>query len=396
MPVLNRIAAFHADMTEWRHDLHAHPELALQETRTSGVVQAKLKEFGVDEVITGLARTGVVGVIRGRGARSGPGGPAIGLRADMDALPIEEATGLAYASKTPGLMHACGHDGHTTMLLGAARYLAETRNFDGTVYVIFQPAEENLAGGEIMVKEGLFERCPMQQVFGMHNWPTVPAGTFTCREGPMMAAVANIDITVTGKGGHGAHPDHGIDPIVVSAQIISAFQSIVARNVDPTESGVVTIGHINGGHIYNVIPETVQMQGTARWFKPEVGDKLEAGVRRLATGIAASFGATAEVVFARTYPATVNDPDATHMARNAARAVAGEARVVPMANPTMGGEDFAFMLNAKQGNYIMLGGARSGANPMVHHPAYDFNDEILPVGASYWATLAEQLLPRAD
>ena len=394
MPVLNRIAEFHADMTEWRHDLHAHPELALQEVRTSGVVQAKLREFGVDEIITGLARTGVVGVIHGRGPHSAPGGRAIGLRADMDALPIEEATGLPWASRTEGLMHACGHDGHTTMLLGAARYLAETRNFDGTVYVIFQPAEENLAGGEIMVKEGLFERCPMDKVFGMHNWPTVPAGTFVWHEGPMMAAVANITITVTGKGAHGAHPDHGIDPIVIAAQIITALQTIVARTVDPTESGVVTIGHIAGGHTYNVIPESVLMRGTARWFRPEVGDLLEGGVRRLATGIAESFGARAEVVFERAYPPTVNDPEATQLAVRAARAVAGEARVQPMRNPTMGGEDFSFMLNAKQGNYLMLGGGRGGQDFLVHHPRYDFNDEILPVGASYWATLAEQLLPR--
>ena len=394
MPVVNRIADFHTEMTEWRHDLHAHPELALQELRTSAIVQEKLTSFGVDEIITGLARTGVVGVIRGRGPNSVPGGRAIGLRADMDALPILEETGLPYASKNPGVMHACGHDGHTTMLLGAAKYLAETRNFDGTVFVIFQPAEENLAGGEIMVKEGLFERCPMSQVFGMHNWPLTPAGTFLWRNGPTMAAVANIEITITGKGGHGAHPEHGIDPIVVAAQIVSAFQSIVARNIEATESGVVTIGHIAGGHTYNVIPETVHMKGTARYFTPEVGDKLELGIRRLATGIAASFGASAEVSFHRAYPATVNDPDATILARNAAIAVAGEARVRHMDKPTMGGEDFAFMLNAKQGSYLMLGGGRNGNDFMVHHPRYDFNDEILPVGASYWATLAEQLLPR--
>ena len=321
----------------------------------------------MDEVITGLARTGVVGVIRGRGARSGPGGPAIGLRADMDALPIEEATGLPYASKTPGLMHACGHDGHTTMLLGAARYLAETRNFDGTVYVIFQPAEENLAGGEIMVKEGLFERCPMQQVFGMHNWPGMPAGTFTCREGPIMAAVANIDITITGKGAHGALPHQGIDPIVVAAQIVSAFQSIVARTVDPIESGVVTIGHINGGHTYNVIPETVQMKGTARWFMPAVGDLLETGVRRLATGIADSFGATAEVVFARTYPATVNDPDATRMALTAARAVAGEARVVADAEPDHGRRGFRLHAERETGQLHHAGRGPQRADP--HGPS---------------------------
>ncbi len=390
MPIINRIADFHEDMTAWRRDLHAHPELALQEVRTSGVVLQKLREFGVDEIITGLARTGVVGVIRGRGE----GNRAIGLRADMDALPIEEATGLPHASTNPGVMHACGHDGHTTMLLGAARYLAETRHFDGTVYVIFQPAEENLGGGRIMVEEGLFERCPMQLVFGMHNWPSVPAGKFVWREGPIMAAVANIEITVTGKGSHGAHPDHGIDPIVIAAQIVGALQTIVARRIDPTESGVVTIGHIAGGQTYNVIPETVRMLGTARWFKPEVGDKLEAGVRRLAAGIAESFGAHAEVVFDRAYPATVNEAEATRMTVEAARAVAGEQRVAPMRNPTMGGEDFAFMLNAKQGSYIMLGGGRGRDEPMVHHPRYDFNDDILPVGASYWATLAEQLLPR--
>jgi hippurate hydrolase len=377
-------------MTEWRQDLHAHPELALQETRTSGVVQAKLREFGVDEIITGLARTGVVGVIRGNGSSD----RAIGLRADMDALPIVEETGVPHASQHPGVMHACGHDGHTTMLLGAAKYLAETRNFDGTVYCIFQPAEENLAGGDIMVKEGLFERCPVEMVFGMHNWPQMPAGTFAWRGGPIMAAVANIEITITGKGAHGAMPHFGIDPIVIASHIVTSLQSIVARNVEPLESGVVTIGHINGGHTYNVIPETVRMLGTARWFDPRVGDQLENGVRRLATGIAESFGATADVVFSRDYPATVNDPDATVLARRAATTVAGEARVVHMAKPTMGGEDFSFMLNAKQGSYIMLGGGRGKGDAMVHHPRYDFNDEILPVGASYWATLAEQLLAR--
>jgi amidohydrolase len=391
MPIIHRIAAFHADMTAWRHDLHAHPELALQETRTSAAVQQKLREFGVDEVITGLARTGVVGVIRGRGNSD----RAIGLRADMDALPILEETNLPHASRNQGVMHACGHDGHTTMLLGAARYLAETRNFDGTVYVIFQPAEENLAGGPIMEQEGLFERCPMEMVFGMHNWPQLPAGTFAWREGPIMAAVANIEITITGKGTHGAQPHFGIDPIVIASQIVGALQTIVARTVDPQDGGVVTIGHIAGGHTYNVIPETVHMKGTARWFRPAVGDQLEDGVRRLATGIAASFGARAEVVFDRAYPATVNDPDATTLTRKAATAVAGEARVQPMRNPTMGGEDFSFMLNAKQGSYIMLGAGRGKDDAMVHHPAYDFNDEILPVGASYWATLVEQLLPTA-
>ncbi len=389
MPVINRIAEYQAEMAAWRQDLHAHPELALQEVRTSQVVQAKLQEFGVDEIITGMARTGVVGVIKGRGE-----GGSIGLRADMDALPIQEETGLPYASRNHGVMHACGHDGHTAMLLGAAKYLAETRNFDGIVYVIFQPAEENLAGGEIMVKEGLFTRCPMDMVFGLHNWPNVPEGVFQWREGPTMAAVANIEITITGKGAHAAHPDRGIDPIVVAAQIVSALQTVVSRSIDPTEGGVVTIGHISGGHIYNVIPETVRMLGTARWFNEAVGDQLEAGVRRLVTGIAESFGARANVSFARAFPATINDAAATQLTLDAARAVAGEARVQPMPKPTMGGEDFAFMLNEKQGSYIMLGGGRGADDNNLHHPKYDFNDEILSVGASYWATLTEQLLPR--
>jgi len=391
MPIINRIAEFHAEMTEWRHDLHAHPELGFQETRTSSVVQQKLREFGVDEIITGLARTGVVGVIRGQGSSD----RAIGLRADMDALPILEDTGLPYASQNPGIMHACGHDGHTTMLLGAAKYLSETRNFDGTVYVVFQPAEESLDGADLMVKDGLFERCPMQQVFGMHNWPLVPAGVFAWRTGPIMAAVANVAIDITGKGTHGAQPQFGIDPIVIASQIVTAIQTLVSRNIDPLKGGVLSIGHINAGNAFNVIPESVHMKGTARWFHPEVGDQLEQGLRRLATGIADSFGARAEVMFRRSPPATINDPDATELTLHAARAVAGEARVQPMPSPTMGGEDFAYMLNAKQGSYIMLGAGRGPDDPMVHHPAYDFNDAILPVGASYWATLAEQLLPRA-
>ncbi len=393
MPVINRIAAFHDEMTAWRRDLHQHPELALQEHRTSRVVQDLLRGFGVDEVHAGLAGTGVVGVIRGSAPGDGPA-DAIGLRADMDALPIEEETGAAYASQTPGVMHACGHDGHTAMLLGAAKYLAETRSFAGTVHVIFQPAEENGGGGGIMVREGLFERFPMRQVFGMHNWPALPEGVFAWRDGPVMAAVADIEITVTGRGAHGAQPHMGVDPVVVSAAIVQALQSIVSRTVEPVEAGVVTIGSIQGGHIYNVIPETVRMLGTARWFSPVVGDLLEAGVRRLAEGIAAGFGAAADVVFRRTYPATVNDSAAMALARHAAVTVQGEDAVRHMDKPTMGGEDFSFMLNAKQGAYIMLGARRGPEDAMVHHPRYDFNDAILPVGASYWATLAEELLPR--
>ncbi len=388
MPVHNRIAEFHEDMTAWRHDLHRHPELALQERRTSAVVQEKLRAFGCDEVHAGIAGTGVVGVIRGRGTS----GRAIGLRADMDALPIAEQTGKEYASETPGVMHACGHDGHTAMLLGAARYLAETRRFDGTVFVIFQPAEEKHGGGRIMVEEGLFDRFPMDQVFGMHNWPSLPAGTFAWREGPTMAAVASIDVTVTGRGAHGAHPENGVDPVVVAAAIVTALQSIVSRSLRGTDAAIVTIGSIQGGAAHNVIPETVTMMGTARWFDPAVGDTLEEKVVRLCTGIAESFGAKAEVAFDRMYPATVNEPEATGMARRAALSVAGEARVRHMDVPTLGGEDFAFMLNRKQGSYIMLGGNMGPDTAMPHHPRYDFNDAILPVGASWYATLAEQLL----
>ncbi len=391
MPIINRIADYHTDMAAWRQDFHQHPELALEEHRTSEVIQQKLKEFGVDEVVAGMARTGVVGVIRGQEP-----GPAIGLRADIDALPINEATGLPYASSNPGVMHACGHDGHTTMLLGAARYLAETRNFAGTVYVIFQPAEELHGGGEIMVREGLFERFPMERVFGLHNWPKESAGTFLWRVGPTMAAVANITIKVHGKGAHGAQPHDGIDPIVVSGAIVSALQSIVARNVEPTETAVVTIGEIQGGNAFNVIPADVTMRGTARWFTPAVGDLLEAAVTRVVRSTAEAYGASAEVIFARTYPALINDEAETTMAKAAAGSVVGESRVMPMLQPTMGGEDFSFMLNAKRGNYIMLGTGRTDNDPQVHHPRYDFNDDILPVGASYWATLAEQLLPRAS
>ncbi len=394
MPIINRIAAYADDLTAWRRDFHEHPELGFEEVRTSGIVAEKLRAFGVDEVVTGIAKTGVIGVIRGKAGGKG-NGRAIGLRADMDALPIHEETGLPHASKTPGKMHACGHDGHTTMLLGAARYLAETRNFDGTVYVIFQPAEEGLAGGRAMVEEGLFTRYEMERVFGMHNWPGIPEGVFAWRDGPVMAAAAQIDICITGRGVHGAQPHNGNDPIVIASQIVTALQTIVARRVDPGQSAVLTIGQIVSGDTYNVIPQQARMKGTARWFHPKVGDQLEQGVLRLVRGIAESFGASVEVEFRRTYPATVNDPDATTLARHAAEAVAGAGAVRHMDQPTMGSEDFSFMLNEKAGSYIMLGGGRGRENePMVHHPAYDFNDSLLPIGASYWATLVEQQLAK--
>ena len=390
MPIVNRIAEFHPEMTEWRRDFHQHPELGFEEVRTSGIVAAKLAEFGCDEVITGIAKTGVVGVIRG----NGNSGRAIGFRADMDALPIEEATGKPYSSQVPGKMHACGHDGHTTMLLGAAKYLAETRNFDGTVYLIFQPAEENLAGAEVMVKEGLFDRFPMDSVFGMHNWPGAPAGVFLHAPGPVMAAVANLEATITGRGAHGAMPHNGIDPIVIASHIVTALQSVVARNVNPLESGVITIAHIEGGHTFNVIPESVRMRGTARWFLPEVGDLLERKFKEIVTGVGTAMGATVECSFFRAYPATVNEAQSTAIAAKAAATVVGEARSRPLPQPTMGGEDFSFMLNEKPGAYLFLGGGRGEGDAMVHHPRYDFNDEILPIGASWFATLAEQVMPR--
>ncbi len=390
MPIVNRIAEFHPEMTEWRRDFHQHPELGFEEVRTSAIVAAKLHDFGCDEVITGIAKTGVVGVIRGNGSST----RAIGFRADMDALPITEATGKAYASQTPGLMHACGHDGHTTMLLGAAKYLAETRNFDGTIYLIFQPAEENLAGGEVMVKEGLFQRFPMDRIFGMHNWPGAPAGVFLHAPGPVMAAVANLEATITGRGAHGAMPHDGVDPILVAAHIVTALQSVVARNVNPLESGVLTIGHIAGGHTFNVIPETVSLLGTARWFLPEVGDLLEAKFIEIVTGVATAFGAKAECSFTRAYPATVNEPESTAIAARAAAAVVGEARARTLPQPTMGGEDFSFMLNECPGAYLFLGSGTGEGDAMVHHPKYDFNDEILPIGASWFARLAEQELSR--
>jgi amidohydrolase len=389
MPIINSIAALHPEMTAWRQDLHAHPELSMQEVRTSGIVRAKLAEFGVDEIITGMATHGVVGVIR-----AGTSQRAIGLRADMDALPIREETGLPHASRNAGVMHACGHDGHTAMLLGAAKYLADTRNFDGTAYLIFQPAEEFHGGADRMVKDGLFDRCPMDKVFGLHNWPDGKAGTFFWRIGPVMAAVGFFDIVITGLGSHGASPHQGIDPIVVSAHIIGALQTIVSRSIEPIEGGVVSIGSIAGGEAHNILPERVVMKGTARWYRPEVGDQIETGLLRLVKGIADSFGATADVRFFRHAPATVNDAEATALALEAAKVVAGTEDVREMRAPTMGGEDFAYMLNAKQGAYLMLGGSRSQNDPLLHHPRYDFNDEILPIGASWWATLVERQLAK--
>ncbi|MEI8394935.1 MAG: M20 aminoacylase family protein [Rhodospirillaceae bacterium] len=388
MPVFNRIAACRDDMTAWRHHLHAHPETAFDEVATSDFVAELLESFGV-EVHRGLAKTGVVGVLRqGTSART------IGLRADMDALPMPEQNRFAHASRHPGRMHACGHDGHTAMLLGAARYLAETRNFDGTVHLIFQPAEEGAAGGKAMIDDGLFERFPCDSVFGLHNWPQLPAGTFGVRAGPIMAAADHFDIKVTGKGAHGAMPHHGVDPVLVAAHIVTAAQALVSRTTDPVDTAVVSFTVIHGGSAFNVIPDEVVMSGTVRSFKPETRAALEDGLARVATNVAAAFGASARVDYVRCYPATVNATREADFAAEVAARVVGAERVNRRPDPSMGAEDFAFMLERRPGCYVWLGQGGGPDSCMVHNPHYDFNDEILAIGASYWAMLAESALPR--
>jgi hippurate hydrolase len=389
MPIINRIAEFHADMTAWRRDLHAHPETAFEERRTSDFVAGKLAGFGL-EVHRGLAGTGVVGTLKG----SVPGTRAIALRADMDALHIHEENSFAHKSVNQGKMHACGHDGHTTMLLGAARYLAETRNFAGTVHFIFQPAEENEGGGRVMVADGLFEKFPVESVYGMHNWPHLPVGYFAVRPGPMMASYDIFEITVVGKGSHGAMPHQGVDPLLTGAHIVTALQSIVSRNVSPLDSAVVSATQIHGGDAWNVIPESVVIRGTCRSFDPRIQDSIEPAIRRIAEGVCQSFGATMSLRYERRYPPTINSPKETEFAASVADDVVGPERVDRNVVPTMGSEDFAFMLQAKPGCYIFLGGGTAEKGGVLHNAHYDFNDETLPIGASYWARLVETALPR--
>jgi hippurate hydrolase len=390
MPLVNRFADLHADITAWRRDLHANPELLFDVHRTAALVADKLRAFGVDEVVTGIGRTGVVGVIRGRDTGSGR---VIGLRADMDALPIEEATGAPWASTVPGKMHACGHDGHTAMLLGAAQYLAETRNFDGTAVVIFQPAEEGGGGGREMVEDGLMDRFGIREVYGMHNAPDLPLGAFGIRPGPFLAASDVLTIEVRGRGAHAAYPHQGIDTTVVASHIVLALQSIVARTVDPLASAVVSItGFRTDSDAFNVIPGRVTLRGTVRTLDPAVQDAVEARVRAIATGTAAAFGAEAEVDYARNYPVMVNSEAATAFAAEVAAEVAGPAAVDAARPPVMGAEDFSFMLNARPGAFIFLGNGPSAA---LHHPAYDFNDEAIPHGCSYWVRLVEKAMPLA-
>jgi hippurate hydrolase len=390
METIERIARFHADLKDWRHDIHAHPELGFEEQRTSDFVAQKLAEFGV-EVFRGIGKTGVVGRLRaGNSQRS------IGLRADMDALPIEEATNLPYRSRNHGRMHACGHDGHTTMLLGAARYLAETRKFDGTVNLIFQPAEEGLGGGAAMVADGLFDRFPCDAIFGMHNRPGLAVGKFQIRTGPMMAGGAYFDITVTGRGAHGARPEAGIDPVIAASHITLALQTIVSRNVRPIDTAVVSVTQIHAGAAYNVIPETAVIGGTARCFTRATMKMIEDNMRRIATSVASGFGAAAELDFRVLFPPLVNDESETRFIAEAAAELVGDGNVNRDGNLVMASEDFSYMLEQRPGAYIQIGngeGADGGLGGCeVHNSGYDFNDAALPLGASLFARLAEKKL----
>lgn len=391
MPIVNRIAEFQDEMTAWRRQIHQFPELAFEETQTSDFVAGKLGEWGV-EVHRGLAKTGVVGVVKGQQ----DGGRAIGLRADMDALPIDELNSFDHRSKNPGKMHACGHDGHTTMLLGAAKYLAETRNFAGTVYLIFQPAEEHSGGGRVMVEEGLFEQFPVESVFGMHNMPGVPLGEIAMRPGAAMAAADTYEIQITGRGAHAAMPNRGVDPVVIAAQTITALQTIASRRVDPVESAVVSITQVLAGDTWNVIPETVIMRGTARTLTAAIREQVKGEIVRIVKGIAEANGASAEVDWHEGYPPTVNTVAETDFAARVAAEVVGPDKVAADALPLMGSEDFSYMLEKKPGCYIWLGngdGERGGCG--LHNPHYDFNDEAATLGASYWARLVETALPKA-
>jgi amidohydrolase len=388
MPVINRIAEFHTAMMAWRRDIHAHPEMAFDERRTSDLVATELEKLGI-EIHRGLAGTGVVGTLR-----SGTSSRAIALRADMDALPIQEKTGCSHASTHDGIMHACGHDGHTTMLLGAARYLAETRNFDGTVHFIFQPAEENECGGQRMVEEGLFELFPVETVYGMHNWPGIAVGAFGVRTGPIMAADDKFEITISSRGAHAAMPHMGDDPIVAAAALIGAIQTIVSRTVNPQDEAVVTVTQMHGGNTWNIVPEEVVLRGTCRYFKPALHQLLEGALRRVCDGVAATYGVSAAFGYYKPIPPAVNADAPTEAAARAATLVAGEAKIHRDLLPSMGCEDFGFMLAARPGCYIWIGNGPIGDGRSLHSSRYDFNDEILPIGASYWATLVESVLAR--
>ncbi|MBX3603934.1 MAG: amidohydrolase [Piscinibacter sp.] len=385
-----RLSQWHGELTAFRRDLHAHPEIGFEERRTASRVAEALRVAGVDEVHEGIAKTGVVGVIRGRAGRSRR---AIGLRADMDALPIAEENDFAWRSTTRGMMHGCGHDGHTTMLVGAARYLADTRAFDGDAVLIFQPGEEGLGGAKAMIDEGLFDRFPVDAVYAMHNWPALPAGTIGVNPGPMMAAADRIEIVVQGRGGHGAHPYLATDPVLVAAHIITAAQSLVSRNVNPNDNAVVSLCSMHAGEptAYSVIPREARLVGTVRTFRREVQDMIEERLGRLVESVALGFGATARLKYQRSYPATINSEREAHFAADVAASLVGEAHVVRQLPPSMGAEDFSFMLQVKPGAYLRLGQGGEGSC-FLHNARYDFNDEVLPLGAALFASLVEQSL----
>lgn len=387
MAVINRIAGMKDEIAAWRRDLHEYPELLYEVHRTAGIVGEKLKAFGCDEVVPGIGRTGVVGVIKGRKHASGR---VIGLRADMDALPIQEITGLPHASKTPGMMHACGHDGHTAMLLGAAKYLCETRNFDGTAIVIFQPAEEGGAGGKAMVDDGMMDRWGVQEVYGMHNQPGIPIDTFAIRPGPMLAASDRFDIDIEGWGAHAAKPHLGNDPVTIGCQLHQALQSIVARNVNPTDSAVVSLTMFHAGDVMNVIPQTAKLCGTVRTLEARVRDMVERRMHEICDGMALMHKAKVALTYTRGYPVTVNHEKQTYFAAKVAKDVVGDRNVDTEVPPVLGGEDFSYMLEARPGAFIFIG---NGNTAGVHHPAYDFNDDAIPVGCSYWARLVETAMP---
>jgi amidohydrolase len=387
MPVNNRIADLAHDVTGWRHAIHRHPELLYEVHQTAAFVAEKLRSFGCDEVVSGIGRTGVVGLVHGRGNH---GGPVIGLRADMDALPIQEASDLPHRSQIDGRMHACGHDGHTAILLGAARYLAETRNFAGTVAFIFQPAEEGGGGGKAMVDDGLMERFSIDAVFGLHNMPGLPVGNFAIRPGPLMAAADRFTIDIEGRGGHAAKPHECIDPVLLGAQIVVALQAIVARGTDPLDSGVVSVTRFQAGHADNVIPQSARLSGTVRTLRAETRDYAEARLREIVDGLAKAHRARAEIRYERGYPITENHAEQTRMAVAAAAALFGRDKVDAAVQPTMGAEDFSYMLLARPGAFIFAG---NGDTAGLHHPNYDFNDALIPVGMAFWAKLVETALP---
>ncbi|WP_027864914.1 M20 aminoacylase family protein [Massilia alkalitolerans] len=397
MKLVEPILAYLPELQEIRRDLHAHPELCYEEQRTADVVAAKLTEWGIP-IVRGLGVTGVVGIVK-----NGSSERAIGLRADMDALPMQEINGFAHASRHPGKMHACGHDGHTAMLLGAAQHLAQHRNFDGTVYLIFQPAEEGGGGARRMMIDGLFEQFPMDAVYGMHNWPGIPEGHFGVVAGPMMASSNEFRVIVRGKGAHAAQPHRGIDPVMVAVQIAQAWQTIVSREKNPLESAVLSITQIHAGSATNVIPDEAELVGTVRTFSTGVLDLIQRRMEEIATGVAAAFNASVDFSFKRNYPPLINHPEQTAFAVEAMRAVVGADRVDTQVEPTMGAEDFAFMLQEKPGCYVFLGNGdgahRAGGHGLgpcqLHNTSYDFNDNLLPIGASYWVRLVEMSLPKA-